>query len=321
MLSRVAESLYWMARYVERAENTARLVNVNSHLLLDLPRGISPGWQPLIAISGGDPQFCERYNDYSQGNAVRFLVADEAYPGSIVNALGFARENARTIRDYIPREAWEQLNNLYLEVKNELPGGLAQRNRYQFLNEIIAGAQLLTGMLAGTLNHDFGYSLLRCGRNLERADMTTRIIGVRSTDLLPETPELTPFETIQWMSLLHSLSAYQMYLRRVQAPVRRDQVLRFLLQDTEFPRAYHHCLVSIEEDLSRLPRKEAALRLTVRARRMVQEVDPQTLTGVNLAQLVETLQDAAAQVHRALEETYFLPLTEAPTPAAAETPS
>lgn len=311
MLSRVAESLYWMARYVERAENTARLVNVNTHLLLDLPQGISPGWRPLIAISGGDELFAERYSDYSQTNAVRFLVADDGYSGSIVSALGFARENARTIRDYIPREAWEQVNNLYLEIKSDLPGGLSQRNRYQFLNDMITGAQLLTGMLAGTLNHDFGYSLLRCGRNLERADMTTRILGVRCSSLLPEEMELTPFENIQWMSVLHSLSAYQMYRRRMQMRVRRAEVLHFLLQDTEFPRAYHCCLLSVENDLARLPRNDMALRLTLRARRLVQEADPLTLGGASLAQLMETLQDAAAQIHSAIEDTYFRPLMEA----------
>jgi len=311
MLSRVAESLYWMARYVERAENIARLINVNTHLLLDLPRGISPGWQPLIAISGGDAQFNEHHSDYSQSNAVRFLVADESYPGSIVSSLGYARENARTIRDYIPREAWEQVNNLFLELKQGLPAGLAQRRRYQFLNNIVAGIQQLTGLLAGTLNHDCGYRFLRCGRNLERADMTARILKVRCSSLLPEQMELTPFENIQWMSVLYSLTAYQMYRRRMQARVRRAQVLRFLLQETVFPRSYHHCLTSVESDLIRLPRNDAALRSTLRARRLVQEADTQKLSGSSLATLLEALQGAAAQIHCAIEETYFLPVTEA----------
>jgi uncharacterized alpha-E superfamily protein len=123
MLSRVAENIYWLARYVERAENTARIVTVNANLLLDLPKGIAPGWRPLIDITGANALFEEHYKDYGERQVVRFLLGDERYPGSILSALGAARENCRTIRDVVPREAWEQINELYLFAREELAKG------------------------------------------------------------------------------------------------------------------------------------------------------------------------------------------------------
>ncbi|MDX1529610.1 MAG: alpha-E domain-containing protein, partial [Gammaproteobacteria bacterium] len=113
MLSRVAENLYWLGRYMERAENTGRIVNVNGNLLLDLPKGIAPGWQPLIEITGSGNFYRKSYNDFEERNVVKFLVGDPQNPGSIISSLSMARENARTIRDIIPRESWELINELY----------------------------------------------------------------------------------------------------------------------------------------------------------------------------------------------------------------
>ncbi len=112
MLSRVAENLYWLGRYVERAENTGRIVNVNANLLLDLPKGIAPGWKPLIEITGSADLYRKSYDDFEERNVVRFLVGDAQNSGSIISSLSAARENARTIRDIVPREAWEQVNEL-----------------------------------------------------------------------------------------------------------------------------------------------------------------------------------------------------------------
>jgi uncharacterized alpha-E superfamily protein len=123
MLSRVAENIYWMARYVERAENTARIVSVNANLLLDLPKGIAPGWRPLVDITGANALFEEHYKDYGERQVVRFLIADERNSGSILAALVAARENCRTIRDFVPREAWELLNEIYLFAREDLPRG------------------------------------------------------------------------------------------------------------------------------------------------------------------------------------------------------
>jgi uncharacterized alpha-E superfamily protein len=141
MLSRVAENIYWMARYVERAENTARLVRVNANLLLDLPRGIAPGWEPLVSIMGMDREFRQRYTRVSERNVVKFLLGDSSNHCSILSSLRAARENCRTVRDIIPRSGWEQLNELYLVAKENLHAGLTKSGRHGYLARIIAGSQ------------------------------------------------------------------------------------------------------------------------------------------------------------------------------------
>jgi uncharacterized alpha-E superfamily protein len=306
MLSRVAENIYWMARYVERAENTARIINVNANLLLDLPQGIAPGWAPIIAITGSGDLYRERYGDCEERNVLKFLVGDANNPGSILNSLAFARENARSIRDFIPREAWEHLNEVYLYARDNVQTGLAKRGRYHFLRQVIRGAQTLTGMLAGTMNHDAGYDFLRIGRNLERADMTTRIVDVRSASLLPEQAGLRPFETIQWVSVLKSLTAYQMYRRKMQARVERAAVLRFLFQDRDFPRAFYHCVGEAEQSLANLGRNDAPLRVLGRLKRSALNADLASLSQQEVHALIDQLQLGLSDLHEEIARAYFL---------------
>ena len=307
MLSRVAEHLYWMARYVERAENTARVVMVNANLLLDLPKGVAPGWAPLIWITGFTEPFEARYKSYGERQVVKFLLGDEDNTGSIVSSLRGARENARAIRDIMPREAWEQLNSLYLTARAQVADGLTKRGRHSYLRQIIQGSQGLTGLLGGTMNHDQGYYFLRVGRNLERADMTTRLIDVRSADLLPAESELRPFETIQWVSVLRSLTAYQMYRRSRQVRVTRSEVLRFLFRSDEFPRAVSYCMNVAEHSISALPRNEDALRVIGRIRRQLQEAEIGSLQQNDLHAYVDELQLSLGELHSEIARTWFLP--------------
>jgi len=306
MLSRVAENLYWIARYVERAENTARLISVTNNLMLDLPRGVKPGWQPLIEILGAEGSFDA--NDGDERAAIRFLIGDLANTGSILSSLGNARGNARTVRDFLPREAWEQINDLYLKTRLDLQRGLSQRHRYDYLRSIIIGAQSITGLLAGTMTHDNGYDFIRMGRNLERGDMTTRIIDVRSANLLPEqTTDLTPFENIQWMSVLKSMSAYQMYRRELQVRVRRADVLRFLFQHPHFPRAFYHCVGEVEQCLANLPRNDAPLRVVAHLKRIVTEASPESLSQDELHAFIDDLQLGMIDLNEQINQTYFRP--------------
>lgn len=307
MLSRVAENLYWMARYLERAENSARLISVNTNLLLDLPRRVVPGWAPLIEITGSREIFTEHYAEPDERSVVKFLVGDAANPGSIMNSLESARENARTVRDFIPREAWEQVNELYLYAKNNQTSGLSRRRRYEYLRGIILGVQQITGLLAGTMTHDEGYGLLRMGRNLERADMTIRIIDVRSENLLPgKSEELSPFENIQWMGVLKSLSAYQMYRRAMQARVRRPDVLRFLFKERLFPRAVHYTISEVEYCLRRLPRREVPLGSVSRLQELVTASRPEELDQTELHKFIDTLEVGLIELNRDISDTYFL---------------
>ncbi|HDP88907.1 MAG TPA: alpha-E domain-containing protein [Thioalkalivibrio sp.] len=306
MLSRVAENIYWMARYIERAENTARLVNVNGNLLLDLPRHVRLGWEPLLDISGSREHFAELYHEPDERSVVRFMVSNQNNPGSILSSLNQARENARTIRDIIPREAWEQINELYLRARGEANRVLSRSGRFEYLRHVILGAQTITGLLAGTMNHDEGYDFLRMGRNLERADMTTRIIDVRSATLLSETHEdLTPFENIQWVGVLKSLTGYQMYRRTARIRVRRPDVLRFLFQESVFPRSVAHATGEVEACLAHLPRNEKPLRTVGTLRRKVQRVRPAGLEQAQLHDFIDDLQAGLARVHNSIAATYF----------------
>lgn len=306
MLSRVAENLYWMARYVERAENTARLISVNSNLLLDLPRGIAPGWPPLIDIMGLNSEFDSSAKEPGERQVVRFLVADRSNSGSILSSLHWARENCRTVRDILPREIWETLNELYLYAQENLNVGLTKRGRFDYLQQIIRGSATFIGILASVQSRDEAFDFLRIGRNLERADMTTRIIDVRSADLLPDdVADLRPFDTIQWVSVLASLSGYQMYRRHMQMQVRRRPVLKFLLKDDRFPRAVRHCLGSVEACLGNLQNNEQVLKQLHLLIRKVQRTKIDQLEQAVLHDYIDDLQLSITRVHAALAESYF----------------
>ena len=306
MLSRVASRIYWMARYLERAENTARLVNVNTILLLDLPRNVTLGWRPLINISGSKVLFSRLFTRIDERNVVRFLISDLRNSSSLLSSLQAARENARTIRDIIPREGWEAINALYLQVQSALPAGLARHMRHDFLNEMVVHSQAITGLLAGTMLNDNGYDFLRLGRNLERGDMTSRIVDVRSENLLPEDPDTRlPFENIQWMSVLQSLSAYQGYKQRIQGPVRREAVVHFLLQDVDFPRAFAHCVREVNHCLHNLPHGKTLIKSCTGLAREVRKAPVETMRKPELQRFIDHLQLQLGELHQQITNTYF----------------
>lgn len=306
MLSRVAENIYWLARYVERAENIARLLNVTTNLILDLPRSANVGWEPIIEIMGSEKLYYQHYDVADEKHILRFMIADLNNTGSIQSSLQLARENARTIRDIIPRETWELINNIYSVAKSDAQSGISRKHRYAYLQKVILGAQTITGQLAGTMYHDEGYDFLRMGRNLERADMTTRIIDVRSADLLENEHEnLTPYENIQWMSVLKSLTGYQMYRRIVQVRVRRPDVLRFLLKERKFPRAVFHAINEVEDCLQSLPRNQDSVASIQSLKNNVLNVDPDKLTQADLHDFLDKLQRGLINTNNAITNTYF----------------
>ncbi len=306
MLSRVAENIYWMSRYIERAENLARMINVNAFLLLDLPRGFRPGWKPLVEITGSLEVYESRFKNYDERAVVKYLLADAENPGSIYSSLIFARENSRTVRDVLPRWVWEQLTELYLFAQENLNSGVTKKGRHAFLKRIIESSHLLAGTCSSTMSRDEAYQFLRIGRNLERADMTTRILDVRSSNLLPEEQtELRPFESIQWMSILKTLSAYHMYRKSMNTHVRRSDVLRFLLQNEYFPRSFKHNLLAIEESLNQLPNNEAPLQVLGR---LMKKANSSHIPGLKQQQLhafIDELQLGLSKLHDSLRATYF----------------
>jgi uncharacterized alpha-E superfamily protein len=250
MLSRVADSIFWMSRYIERAENVARFIDVNCHLILDLPVGSAEQWEPLIITSGDQARFTARYGAAStQENVIRFLAFDAENPNSIVSCLRAARENARSVREIISSEMWEQVNTFYLMATAPEAGRRAGKAPHEFFTEIKSASHLFAGLTETTMSHGEAWHFCRLGRLLERADKTTRLLDVKYFMLLPRLTAVgSPFDDIQWSAVLRSASAFEMYRKRY-GRIAPDRVVEFLLLDREFPRAVHSCLNSAEESL------------------------------------------------------------------------
>lgn len=307
MLSRVADNLYWFGRYLQRAENTARLINVHANLILDLPRNLTVGWLPLLEIAGADALFKTTGMEPTEDNVVRFLIVDERNPGAIFSSLNFAREIARVSRDCMPREAWERLNDLFLFVQERGERSIGRGRRQDFLHGVINGAMLLFGLLTSNMSRDVGFQFLRIGTNLEQADMTTRILDVRSSRLFTADAALTPFDNIQWMSVLKSLTAYQMYRRHVRMRVNGPHVLRFLLQNRQFPRSVSYCLSMVASALPHLPASRKVERAIERTKALVMDANIEALLEQpdGLALFMDEIQIGLGLVDDAVVESFF----------------
>ena len=308
MLSRVADNLYWMARYLERTENLARLVDASASLMLDLPQRLSPGWEPLVTITGNQEQYSELARDYSERSVVRFIVSDPKNSGSMLTSIARAREIARTVRDILPREVWEQINELYLYVGEHAVDAAAKRTRYAFLGHVTACTQALTGMFEGIFSEGDALSFLTIGRNLERADMTSRIVDVRAAAIVAaaNAEELRPFESVLWMSVLRSLSGYQMYRLKTRERVHGAGVVRFLLADEQFPRACVCCLRRAEDVLHHLPNSAPLLRRVARMRRAIHHTGFESLDQGALHGFIDRLQLSLARTNDELARIYFV---------------
>ncbi len=306
MLSRVAERLYWMARYIERAENTARMTIAFHTLALDMPRTVELSWKGLVAVTGMDGLFDERYQREDERNCVKFLVADPHNPSSVFSSLRSARENVRTTRDLVPTEAWEIVNELYLFARDNQDAGINKRGRHEFLSEIVQRCQMLTGLMAGCMSHDAAYDFIRLGRNLERADMATRQIDVGAIRLLERRKDPEPYEGLLWTNVLRSQSGFQMYRQHVRRRINGVDVVRFLLQDVPFPRSVAHALTHSENALAALPHNEIPMRVVTQALRHVLDADVDELIADDrLHHFMDRLQQEIAGLHEVIAECWF----------------
>jgi uncharacterized alpha-E superfamily protein len=304
MLSRVAERVYWMGRYFERAESMARLVNAYTTQIMDLPKGVEPGWRQLIDIMGTNSAFEEHYKNYDERNTVKFLLADTNGSGSIMSALSMARENVRTTRDLLPTEAWERTNEIFLYAKDNMAQGITRKGRFVFLNNIIVRCQQLTGLLAGTMSHDAVYDFVRAGRNLERADMTTRIVDSAVFILMPRKDQPNPYDNILWANVLKSLGAFQMY-RHVRNRVVGDAVIQFLLKDRAFPRSVAHTIAETVLAVSGLPRSSLPLRALARLKRHINATETHKMDLDQLHVFIDELQAGFNEIHGQIADTWF----------------
>lgn len=249
-MSRVADSIYWMSRYIERAENIARFVDVNLLMILDLPAGSSEQWAPLVSATGDDAQFKTRYGTADREQVIQFLAFDRENPNSIVSCLRAARENARSVREIISSDMWEQINTFYLMVNAAADRGI--ESAHDFFHQVKLAGHLFEGSTNATLSHGEGWHFCRVGRLLERADKTSRILDVKYFILLPAVSDIgTPFDNIQWAAVLRSTSALEMF-RKQYYHISPDNIIDFLVLDREFPRAIHYYLVQAQESLHAL---------------------------------------------------------------------
>jgi len=249
MLSRVADSIYWLSRYVERAENVARFIEVNLQLMLDSPSGEDQQWEALVNTTGDHAAFAKRHGKASQENVIHFLTSDAENPNAILSCIRAARENARTIREIISSEMWLQLNTFYLMVTEAAANASAQANPHEFFDEVKKASHLFNGVAEATMTHGEPWHFFHMGRMLERADKTSRILDVKYFMLLRSAQDVgTPFDDIQWAAVLRSASAFEMYRKR-HGRISPKGVAEFLLLDREFPRAIHFCLLTARDSL------------------------------------------------------------------------
>jgi uncharacterized alpha-E superfamily protein len=300
LASRAAEHMFWAARYLERAEDTARIVAQHTDLLVDLPTSTPLRWDPLLAINSlptHDVSIAEH-------EIVTQLVSARDNPSSIACCVASARENLRTTREIIPRDAWQAVNDLFLFVNSRHDEGVRRATRSRFMRHVIAEEQRIVGILSGTMSRDSAYAVMRLGRNLERADMTTRVLDVRAGSLLAEE---STFESIQWASVLKSLSAFQMYRRSSRQEMSGDDVVRFCLTDPDFPRSVTHCLAEVAASLVTLPRSDPPYRAYRQAIQALASLPLEHLDGAALHQLCDDVQAAIAAISEACTTTYFRP--------------
>ncbi|MGN0855000.1 MAG: alpha-E domain-containing protein [Kiritimatiellia bacterium] len=244
MLSRVADSIYWLGRYVERAENVARLIDVNLQLQLDLPGEERP-WEPVIRTGGNDAAFFAKYSQASLENALTFLTFDRENPSSILCDVARARENARTVRENIPSELWTVVNHFYLRLAAEDAPGRMLESPHEFFDRVKEFSQLAVGIMQSTLNRDEAWNFARIGRMIERADQTSRILDTKYFILLPDISMVgMQLDNVQWTALLKSCSAFQMFRQR-HSEVTPRHVSEFLLLSKDFPRSVRYCLKEV----------------------------------------------------------------------------
>jgi uncharacterized alpha-E superfamily protein len=260
MLSSVAERIYWAARYLERAENTARLVSVYDSLLLDLPRGIDISWYNLVELNSATEAFAEHYRVRDERNVVKFLLADADHAGALVNSLRMVRENLRTTRDVFAPEVWEFVNDLFYFATDNVAQGTGRKLRHQFTGGIIRGCEQVNGQIAATTSRDAPWQFIQLGRHLERADMTTRILDAGAVALLQSAERAqVNLGQIVWGHVLRSLSAELAYRRAVRVRVAGPEVANFLLNDAYFPRTIRFCREQVASAIRLLPGSESML--------------------------------------------------------------
>lgn len=256
MLSRVANTLYWMMRYVERADNLARLIDVNQQLLLDFEsldsERLSGFWKPIILSTGDESAFNKMYDEACSDNVISFLTEDTRNPNSIFSCIGHARENARTIRDQISDELWEEINALYLFTKSDEALKLLEDNPPRFYEKVRRASMTVLGISASTTARDSAWDFKTLGRYIERADKTTRFLDIST--YFPKGAQgidLSSPGVLHWSAILSSCGAMGAF-RATGLEINARTVMEFLIYSPDFPRSVRYCIGKINATLHRI---------------------------------------------------------------------
>ena len=319
MLSRVAHSLYWMSRYIERAENIARLLEVNLQFLLDFQglndASLKDHWDSIILSTGEEKLFAEHYKTANSRTVTEFLAFDLRNPGSILACVFAARENARMIRDQISAEMWETINELHLYLKSQNTTDVWAGGPHEFFARIKQASHLFQGLTGATYSRSEGWEFIQFGKYIERADKTMRILDVKYHILLPNASDVGgAVDTAQWQAVLRSASALEAYRRAHVSAILPWKAAEFLIFSDSFPRSLHYCVAQIDDFLRRIlsetgarPKSDAARA----ARRLLADLQSLSITEIIDQGLHEFLQQVQTTLDIISEEvvqtTMFYP--------------
>ena len=304
MLSRVAERLFWMSRYLERADNTARLGHAYSHMVLDIPIGAELGWTVLLDTLDARESFATRYQLHNERNVLKYLLADNNV-NSVRHSVQAARENMRTTRDVLPEEAWELVNELFLFIEANAAKSVTRQRRYEFLDQVSARNQQINGLLDATVLRDHGLRFLRLGRLIERADMTSRILDTVTDAIIQSKDRPDQAKPLLWSHMLQSLSATSAYRRKVGPTRSAPQVVEFAFKEEQFPRSLIYCLNKIEEIIGGLKAPHGMLQELRRLVRLVQSFDPEEASVSELHDFIDAFQAALGSLSEGIHEVWF----------------
>lgn len=312
-----------MSRYVERAENVARFIEVNYQLTLDSPFIEEQQWEPLVSTSGDHEDFAKRYGAATQANVLKFLITDSQNPNSILSCVRAARENARTVREIISSEMWLQLNTFYLMINAAANDARSLESPQSLLNDVKMASHLFNGITDATMTHNEAWHFCRLARMLERADKTSRILDVKYYILLRSVEDVgTPIDDIQWAAVLRSASAFEMYRKR-HGRISPKCVVEFLTLDREFPRAIQFCLLTARESLHCISGTPQGTFRFAAEKLIGQLCSDLTFAGVDeiisygLHQYLDELQTKVNQIGAGIHEMFFALKTPQPQRKAA----
>ena len=311
MLSRTADHLFWMSRYTERAENTARMLDVNyqSSLLPQSEAMAEVGWQGLISISELLPAYTELHGEIRAREVMDFMVKDESNPSSIISCLSAARENARAVRGTLTTEVWETENTTWLEVKRMIKAGDFERGPSQFFEWVKFRSHLSRGVTVGTMLMDEALYFMRLGTFLERADNTARLVDVKfhavQSDFFGAAGEKDQeYEFYHWSAILRSVSGFEVYRKVYRDVIKPERVAELLILRADMPRSLHASLNAVVSNLA-LVATDLNSETNRRAGKLAAElrygrIDEILATGLHayLTQFLDRINDLGAQISR-----------------------